>query len=69
MFQTLRSRDQVEGSGVGLAMVKKIVESLGGAITLDSAEGEGTRISFSWPVLAEPAGDRAATGALHEEVA
>jgi signal transduction histidine kinase len=53
MFQTLQPRDQVEGSGVGLAMVKKLVESRGGTITVQSAPGEGATFCFTWPV-AEP---------------
>ena len=49
MFQTLRPRDQVEGSGMGLAMVKKHVEHFGGTIRLESEEGRGCRFEFTWP--------------------
>jgi PAS domain S-box-containing protein len=49
MFQMLQPRDRVEGSGMGLAIVKKLVESLGGQITLESVEGEGASFSFTWP--------------------
>lgn len=49
MFQTLRPRDEVEGSGVGLAVVKKIVTSLGGTIWVESREGEGATFRFTWP--------------------
>lgn len=49
MFQTLRSRDQVEGSGMGLAIVKKAVERHGGTITIKSAVGAGTTFAFTWP--------------------
>ena len=48
MFQTLKPRDELEGSGMGLALIKKIVESYGGYITLESS-GRGARFSFSWP--------------------
>ncbi|AKV02845.1 diguanylate cyclase/phosphodiesterase (GGDEF & EAL domains) with PAS/PAC sensor(s) [Labilithrix luteola] len=48
MFQTLRPRDAVEGSGMGLALVRKIVESAGGSIWLTS-EGRGTTFTFTWP--------------------
>lgn len=48
MFQTLRPRDQVEGSGVGLAIVKKAVELHGGTVEIDS-NGRGTTIHFTWP--------------------
>ncbi len=49
MFQTLKPRDQVEGSGIGLAVVKKIVESCGGVIGVESAEGNGAIFRFTWP--------------------
>lgn len=49
MFQTLKPRDEVEGSGLGLAMVKKIVELEGGEITLESDTGKGCKFTFSWP--------------------
>jgi signal transduction histidine kinase len=49
IFQTLRPRDEVEGTGAGLAIVKKAVESQGGAITLISAEGQGATFCFTWP--------------------
>jgi PAS domain S-box-containing protein len=49
MFQTLRSPDQGEGSGMGLALVRKIVDANGGKITLASAPGAGATFSFTWP--------------------
>ena len=49
MFQTLRPRDQVEGSGMGLAMVRKHVELAGGTMELESAEGKGSTFRFTWP--------------------
>ncbi len=48
MFQTLKPRDELEGSGMGLALIKKIVENYGGQITLVST-GRGCCFSFSWP--------------------
>lgn len=48
LFRSLRSRDEVEGSGVGLALVKKQVERHHGTIELDSAEGRGTAFRFTW---------------------
>ena len=52
MFQTLRPRDQVEGSGMGLAIVKKVVESHGGQVGLESDE-RGTKVRFTWPKAEE----------------
>lgn len=48
MFQTLKPRDELEGSGMGLALIKKIVDTYGGTVTLKS-EGRGACFSFSWP--------------------
>lgn len=50
MFHTLRPRDEVEGSGMGLALAKRLVESAGGSITIDSVEPHGTKILFAWPL-------------------
>ncbi len=49
VFRTLRPRDEVEGAGMGLALVKKIVEHQGGQVTLKSELGRGSVFSFSWP--------------------
>jgi signal transduction histidine kinase len=49
IFQTLESRDKVEGTGIGLAIIKKSVDDMGGEIILDSEEGKGARFSFTWP--------------------
>lgn len=49
IFQTLEARDKVESTGIGLALVKKIVESKGGSIWLDSQVGQGTAFYFTWP--------------------
>ncbi|MFZ2957673.1 MAG: ATP-binding protein [Candidatus Ozemobacteraceae bacterium] len=50
MFQTLRPRDEVEGSGIGLAIVKKVIESLGGAITLCAVQPRGLEVRFTWAI-------------------
>lgn len=57
IFQTLRPRDQVESSGVGLAIVKKSVEGLGGNIRVLSAQGQGTTFCFTWPAQMTPAAE------------
>jgi len=49
IFQTLQARDQFESTGVGLTLVKKIVEAHGGKVTLVSTEGHGACFSFTWP--------------------
>jgi PAS domain S-box-containing protein len=54
MFQTLQPRDQVEGSGIGLALVKKLVESRGGTVEVQSSPGAGATFSFTWPVAIAP---------------
>jgi len=55
IFQTLRPRDQVEGSGMGLAIVKKTVEYRGGTIRIVSAAGQGAAFYFTWPKQAREA--------------
>ncbi len=49
MFQTLKPRDTTEGSGMGLALVRRIVESAGGRLTLESGKGRGAIFRFTWP--------------------
>jgi PAS domain S-box-containing protein len=51
MFQTLRPRDEVEGSGMGLALIKRLIESREGMITIESSSGRGTTFRFTWPKL------------------
>jgi signal transduction histidine kinase len=52
IFQRLHARDAYEGTGIGLAIVKKIVEYHGGRIWLDLDVDEGTSINFTLPVVA-----------------
>lgn len=49
IFQTLTERDTLESTGVGLAIVKKIIERQGGAIRVESTEGQGATFVFTWP--------------------
>ncbi len=49
VFQTLRHAEDSESTGIGLAIVKKIVEQHGGQVSLVSAPGEGAVFRFDWP--------------------
>jgi len=63
-FVKLESRDKVEGTGLGLSLVKKIIKGQGGAIRLESAPGRGTTFRFTWPKRARsPANPVALPGA------
>jgi signal transduction histidine kinase len=60
LFQRLQSQDEVEGSGIGLALVRKIVQRRGGSVHLESEPGQGARFIVRLPKLAhDPASDGA----------
>jgi PAS domain S-box-containing protein len=61
LFQVLTPRDQKESTGVGLALVKKIVELHGGRVWLESRVGEGSTFFFTLPKTGTPntAGEQA----------
>ena len=51
IFQTLTSRDEIESTGIGLAIVKKIVEEQNGKIWVESDGKKGSRFVFTWPAI------------------
>jgi signal transduction histidine kinase len=51
IFQRLHSRESYDGSGIGLALCRKIVEYHGGRIWLDSEFSSGARFRFTLPVM------------------
>jgi len=49
IFQTLKARDEYESTGIGLPLVKRIIEMYGGEIWLESEPGQGTTFYFTLP--------------------
>jgi len=66
LFQTLRPKDECGTTGAGLAIIKRIVESAGGAITVESVEGEWTEFAFTLPSSLAAVADGAAPEAAPE---
>lgn len=44
----------MEGTGIGLSLVKKVVERKGGSVAVDSELGRGATFSFTWPMTENP---------------
>ncbi|MFQ5744498.1 MAG: ATP-binding protein [Acidobacteriota bacterium] len=63
MFHTLRSHGEAEGTGIGLALVKRIVEGHGGHVWVESTENEGATFRFTWPKRVQSMGSAAETTA------
>ncbi len=51
VFQRLHSREEYEGTGIGLAICRKIVSHFGGEIWAQSTPGQGTDVIFTLPVV------------------
>jgi PAS domain S-box-containing protein len=49
IFQTINTRDDFESNGVGLAIVKKIIDEQESRIWVESKPGEGSTFHFTWP--------------------
>lgn len=49
MFQTLSPKDRRESTGIGLCIVKRIVERQGGQVWVESEVGRGATFRFLWP--------------------
>jgi signal transduction histidine kinase len=64
MFQALKPRDRVEGTGMGLALCRKLVLAHGGRLWVESSNGSrGTTFGFTWPTSWQPNPD----GAMNPE--
>jgi signal transduction histidine kinase len=64
LFRTLEPEERAEGTGIGLAVVKKLVEAHGGRVWVESEPGGGATFRFLWPK-----GDRPAAGSPADEPA
>ncbi len=71
MFQTLRSRDDCEGSGMGLSFVQKLVETNGGSVRIEPGQkwDTGVSVCFTWLVSDSEGEQQRQEGAIQDAVA
>jgi signal transduction histidine kinase len=55
MFERLHTAEEFPGTGIGLAICKRIVENHGGSIVAEPAPDGGTVMAFTWPAEGRPA--------------
>jgi light-regulated signal transduction histidine kinase (bacteriophytochrome) len=71
IFQRLHERTAYPGTGIGLAMTRKIIEYFGGRIWLDTSYTEGSRFLFTLPMptetMNEPPEDETSTDETPKE--
>jgi signal transduction histidine kinase len=54
LFSTLKRRDEVEGSGMGLAFVQKVTRRMGGQVVVEGPDDRGATFVFDWPKRTAP---------------
>ncbi len=50
LFKTIKSKDERESTGIGLTIVRQLLEKIGGKVWIENSEQEGATVSFTLPV-------------------